>query len=358
MENNLKTQKDIVIDYFLKNNNKPTHYKVVSEETNIKVDSMRRILGVGVHENTFIRTETGVYIYNSKSELINSVFFEKGKNYKRSKIHDEFGGNRQKGISNSTTHPLIFLFTNPNSDQQKVYIDKWENGYFYYSGEGRKGDMKMTSGNQSILYHQKNQKNIHLFEKTDDSGFWKYIDQLELVDFIEYKNKDEDGNLRNGFQFILLSTTKKSKIDQQQKDLDESLDYHLNLPNQTERQVTSTQRVGQHLYRKMLLKKWKNKCGVSGSGVVSILKSSHIVPYRDSKREEKYDPENGILLSPNMDSLFDQNLISFKDNGDIIISNKLSSSDLQSLGVNSQMKLSHVSNGMKPYLSRHRKNIK
>ena len=40
----------------------------------------------------------------------------------------------------------------------------------------------MTGGNKSILDHQKNKKEIHLFEKTSSSGMWKYIDQLKLVD--------------------------------------------------------------------------------------------------------------------------------------------------------------------------------
>jgi len=42
----------------------------------------------------------------------------------------------------------------------------------------------------------------------------------------------------------------------------------------------------------------------------------------------------------------------------IIISNKLSSNELTKLGVNSQMKLSHVSIGTKTYLSRHKKQLK
>ena len=42
----------------------------------------------------------------------------------------------------------------------------------------------------------------------------------------------------------------------------------------------------------------------------------------------------------------------------IIISNKLTSNELTKLGVNSQIKLSHVSTGMKKYLSRQRKQLK
>ena len=82
--------------------------------------------------------------------------------------------------------------------------------------------------------------------------------------------------------------------------------------------------------------------------------SSHIVPWKDSSKSEKGDPENGILLSPKLDGLFDRHLISFEDSGKIVLSSTLSQKDLDKLGVNEDMKLSHVTDGMKPYLKRHR----
>ena len=104
-----------------------------------------------------------------------------------------------------------------------------------------------------------------------------------------------------------------------------------------------------------ILKKWDNKCGVTGSGLKEILISSHIVPWRDSNQDEKLDPDNGILLSPNLDGLFDRYLISFKDSGRIIISNRINTNDLNRLGIHENMKLSQVTDGMKSFLKRHRK---
>ena len=66
------------------------------------------------------------------------------------------------------------------------------------------------------------------------------------------------------------------------------------------------------------------------------------------------DGGNGILLSPNVDSLFDKHLISFEDNGDIIISKNLTTKDLQTLGVYRDMKLRKVYDDMKSYLKKHR----
>ena len=53
------------------------------------------------------------------------------------------------------------------------------------------------------------------------------------------------------------------------------------------------------------------------------LVASHIKPFIDSTKEEAYDPKNGLLLSRNMDILFDLGYITFNKCGGIICSNEL-----------------------------------
>lgn len=54
------------------------------------------------------------------------------------------------------------------------------------------------------------------------------------------------------------------------------------------------------------------------------LVASHIKPFIKSNTDtEAYDPENGLLLSRNMDILFDQGYITFENNGEIICSEEL-----------------------------------
>lgn len=124
-------------------------------------------------------------------------------------------------------------------------------------------------------------------------------------------------------------------------------------PNETERKGLVTSRVGQGFYRQQIVEKWDGRCPVSNSNIKQILISSHIVPWSESNDIERLDSENGILLSPNIDSLFDKHLISFEDNGSIIISSKIDDANRISLGINSQIKIP-VSEGMKKYLKRHR----
>ena len=39
------------------------------------------------------------------------MMFEINKLYRRSELHDQYGGNRQGGIANCANHPIIFIFT-------------------------------------------------------------------------------------------------------------------------------------------------------------------------------------------------------------------------------------------------------
>ncbi|ARF66915.1 hypothetical protein B7C51_02510 [Paenibacillus larvae subsp. pulvifaciens] len=61
-------------------------------------------------------------------------------------------------------------------------------------------------------------------------------------------------------------------------------------------------------------------CGVNEP---SLLIASHIKLWKYSTNIERLDKYNGLLLCPNHDKLFDQGLITFTDEGKIIISSLL-----------------------------------
>jgi predicted restriction endonuclease len=87
--------------------------------------------------------------------------------------------------------------------------------------------------------------------------------------------------------------------------------------------------------------------------ITEILISSHIKGWSECNEDERLDVDNGILLSPHIDSLFDKHLISFEDDGSIIISVKVPKDDLDILGVSKLIRLK-VDEGMKKYLQHHR----
>lgn len=86
-----------------------------------------------------------------------------------------------------------------------------------------------------------------------------------------------------------------------------------------------------------------------------VLIASHIKPYVRSDDNEKFDANNGLLLSKNIDSLFDLKYISFDDNGSIIFYRRISS-DVQDFLINGNYKLDDrfLNDERKAFLAEHR----
>lgn len=124
-------------------------------------------------------------------------------------------------------------------------------------------------------------------------------------------------------------------------------------PNQTQRSGLVTSRVGQGYYRQNIIQKWNGQCPVSKIDILEILIASHIVGWAESDNEERLDEENGILLAPHIDALFDRHFISFEDSGKIIISSKIKADTLLKFGIDDTTTIP-ITMGMKKYLKRHR----
>lgn len=124
----------------------------------------------------------------------------------------------------------------------------------------------------------------------------------------------------------------------------------------TEREAIIRARVGQGVYRHALLKHWQG-CAVSGIALASMLRASHIKPWRDATHPERLDPFNGLLLTPNLDQAFDQGLISFTDEGDIVIAQTLTTELQLALGINPQCRLRSLHDRHLNYLAWHREHV-
>ena len=129
------------------------------------------------------------------------------------------------------------------------------------------------------------------------------------------------------------------------------------LPKETSKQNLTTSRVGQGEFRQRILRKWNYKCAVNGTSIKEILIASHIVPWREANDKERLDVDNGLLLSPTYDALFDKYLISFDNEGKIILSKSMDKKDFYKLGVTGEEIIDNLSAGNKKYLERHRKKI-
>lgn len=126
----------------------------------------------------------------------------------------------------------------------------------------------------------------------------------------------------------------------------------------TETEETVKQRVGQDVYRETLMNYWEGACAVTNSAIPEILRASHAKPWKDcSSAEERLDVYNGFLLSANLDALFDKGLISFDDNGNIMLSSQLNELNLKKVGIYPDMCLRWIDAHHLPYLKYHREHV-
>jgi putative restriction endonuclease len=88
---------------------------------------------------------------------------------------------------------------------------------------------------------------------------------------------------------------------------------------ETTRQALVLARRGQGLF-KARVQEVERACRITGVDRLEHLRASHCKPWRDSSNDERLDGDNGLLLTPNADHLFDRGFIGFEDNGDVLIS--------------------------------------
>lgn len=131
-----------------------------------------------------------------------------------------------------------------------------------------------------------------------------------------------------------------------------------NLPNSTEIERITIQRVGQNIFRERLLEYWDGRCAVTALDVSSMLRASHIKPWSECVSDaERLDVFNGLLLSPNLDLAFDQGLITFSKDGKIFYSDLLTDTAKNSLGFSSDLKAVGLIDRHLNYLDWHNKHI-
>ena len=87
----------------------------------------------------------------------------------------------------------------------------------------------------------------------------------------------------------------------------------------TETNAEVHQRIGQNVFRSILLEIYNGKCCVCGLNIKELLRASHIIPWSDNKKH-RLNPENGLCLSATYDVAFDRNLISFDNDYRMVVS--------------------------------------
>lgn len=88
------------------------------------------------------------------------------------------------------------------------------------------------------------------------------------------------------------------------------------------RQAIVQQRVKQSFFRRAVLASYHGRCCISGVSDVRLLVASHIVPWREDKKN-RLNPSNGLCLSAIHDKAFDGYLFSLTDDARVVLSKRL-----------------------------------
>src|SRR6516165_7756313 len=124
---------------------------------------------------------------------------------------------------------------------------------------------------------------------------------------------------------------------------------------ETERLAIIRARNGQGLFKDRV-SNIESRCRITGVDNPVHLVASHCKPWRDSTNEERLNGENGLLLTPSIDHLFDRGFIGFENSGDLIISPVAHRPSLQKMGVetNRVINAGTFTEGQREFLVYHR----
>jgi len=150
---------------------------------------------------------------------------------------------------------------------------------------------------------------------------------------------------------------KKNSQNEWENQIEESIESDDDI-QETERTALVQARKGQGRFKSNVAK-IETKCRVTHVDRMEHLRASHLKPWRDSSNQERLDGENGFLLTPTIDHLFDRGFICFEDTGVLRLSPVAHKPSLEKMGVpiSSLLNVGSFTSGQKRYLDFHRENV-
>jgi hypothetical protein len=127
---------------------------------------------------------------------------------------------------------------------------------------------------------------------------------------------------------------------------------------ETVRRALIEARRGQGVFKDRVMR-IESRCRLTLVDRIEHLRASHCKPWRDSNNEERLNGENGLLLTPNADHLFDRGFIAFEDHGNVLISPVAHTRSLEQMGIDTRRRINvgAFSEGQRRFLSFHRDNV-
>lgn len=201
-------------------------------------------------------------------------------------------------------------------------------------------------------YDNQNRYFIVLLNEGDNRKNYNYIRNIALPRVTKYcfiKFEDEETHKKYIYMRPILFNDLKVK-----EEIEEVL---INSSDSEEVQKSKKlRREKQGKYRAALLENMPF-CPFTMVADDRMLVACHIKPFSEcDSDEERYDPKNGITMTPTYHTLFDLGFISFEDDGTLLVSPFLSNITKKRLQLNEGGKI-RLQTGSGKYLAYHRENI-
>ncbi|MFM0366003.1 HNH endonuclease [Paraburkholderia sediminicola] len=124
----------------------------------------------------------------------------------------------------------------------------------------------------------------------------------------------------------------------------------------TEREQLIVARVGQGAFR-TAVQGVESCCRLTRTTDPIMLRASHIKPWRFASNAERLDGNNGLLLSPHVDHLFDGGWITFDSTGKLIVSPRMSIEILAAWNLPTSADTGPFNTKQAEYLAYHRSDV-
>ncbi len=149
----------------------------------------------------------------------------------------------------------------------------------------------------------------------------------------------------------------KSDLEIWEHHIEQTIEKAPDIP-ETDRQSLIIARRGQGLF-KQRVSQVERRCRITHVENQAHLRASHCKPWRDSNNQERLDGENGLLLTPSIDHLFDRGFISFEQSGLLIISPVAHLPSLERMGVatHGRLNVGTFTEGQHHFLEYHRNSV-
>lgn len=152
-----------------------------------------------------------------------------------------------------------------------------------------------------------------------------------LIGLIGEEAKEFASRQSYSFQQADILAADKNRINDWENAEEKAIDLNPEIPT-TEKEYLRKSRLGQGIFRQRLMDVEK-ACRITKVENPEHLIGSHIRPWRESDNKQRLDGENGFLLTPTVDHLFDRGFISFENTGKLLIAPVADMLSLPKMGI-------------------------